>query len=185
MSICCEPLPWAAETIERNAERNRLNDRLIVHQLAASDEHGPVEFTVDLDVSSHMVWTTDVRGVSRSSVTVDAGPLDSVLPIDRPISLMKLDVEGAEWQALRGFEQHLEKADPPVVVFEAHDHSLKKMGASRKAVLDTFAAHDYEMWSFDVEAAALVPASVAGSDLIAVHRGALAEVRARLSRRHR
>ena len=177
--ICFEPLPWAAETIERNAERNGLGACLSVHRLAASDEKGTVEFTADLDVSSHMVWTNAV-GLSRSSVTVDAGPLDSVLPVDRPISLMKLDVEGAEWRALRGFERHLERADPPVVIFEAHDHSLKKMGSSRQAVLDAFAAHGYEIWSFDVEASELVEPSVTVSDLIAVHRGALAEVRARL-----
>ena len=177
--ICFEPLPWAAETIERNAERNGLGGRLSVRRLAASDDQGTVEFTADLDVSSHMVWT-NAAGLSRRSVTVDAAPLDSVLGTDRPIALMKLDVEGAEWRALRGFERHLDRADPPVIIFEAHDHSLKKMGSSRQAVLDVLAVRGYEMWSFDVEASELSRGNLGRSDLIAVHRGALAGVRLRL-----
>jgi FkbM family methyltransferase len=177
--ICFEPLPWAAATIERNAERNDLGDRLVVHRLAASDELATVEFTADLDVSSHMVWT-EATGLSRRSVTVDAGPLDDVLQTDRQISLMKLDVEGAEWRALRGFERHLERANPPVIIFEAHDHSLRKMGSSRQDVLDTFEQHGYEMWSYDVEASELVSEANQRTDLIAVHQGRLSEVRARL-----
>jgi FkbM family methyltransferase len=178
---CFEPLPWAAQTIERNANRNELSDRLVVHPFAASDHVGAVEFTADLDVSSHIVWR-DAASHSRSSVTVEARPIDDVVHPDRPISLMKLDVEGAEWSALRGFDKHLSRSNPPVVIFEAHDHSLRKLGSSRQAVLQLLQENGYDMWSYDVESADLTPER-SRSDLIAVHTGALAEVRSRLQER--
>jgi FkbM family methyltransferase len=181
--ICFEPLPWAAEAIEQNSKRNGLDERLRVHRLAASDRHGTVDFTADQDVSSHIAWT-HAGGLRRAQLTVDTRPLDSIVPLERCHSLMKLDIEGAEFQALQGFEQHLARADPPVIVFEAHDHSLKKMGSSRQEVLDLLAAHDYEICSFDARTAELAEPHAAMADLIAVHRGALSQVRARLSSAH-
>ena len=37
---------------------------------------------------------------------------------------------------VQGFKDHLASGKPPVIIFEAYDHSLRKMGSSRVAVLE-------------------------------------------------
>ena len=83
-------------------------------------------------------------------------------------------------QALEGFNHHLAAANPPVIVFEAHDHSLRKLGSSREMVLAALNDHGYEMWTFDVGSAHLEPAGKVASDLIAIHATAIGFVRDRL-----
>ena len=177
--VCFEPLSWAADVIERNVRRNGLGERLQVHRMAASDVEGTAEFAADLDVSSHIAWTNG-PGVSRESVTVRTRRLDDVLSAVGGLALLKLDVEGAEWHALQGFKDHLASGNPPVIIIEAHDHSLRKMGSSRVAVLELLASNGYQNYSFDDRATRLTTAIVGASDLIAVHDSSAERVQSRL-----
>ncbi|MDQ1384262.1 MAG: hypothetical protein QOG65_1641, partial [Actinomycetota bacterium] len=150
-----EPLAWAAEAITANIERNRLGARVVVHQIAVADRGGTVQFAADLDVSSHIEF---VAGTSfnKLSTEVRTDTLDATLP-PGPIALAKIDVEGAELLALQGFREHLVAGNPPVVMIEAHNGTLKKMGSSRAEVLGLLRDFGYEMHLFDVATSRLVP----------------------------
>src|SRR5262249_46090772 len=50
-------------------------------------------------------------------ITVRTAPLDSILPPDLPIALIKIDVEGAEYRVLQGATTTL-RGSQPVVIFE-------------------------------------------------------------------
>ena len=87
------------------------------------------------------------------------------------LALAKIDVEGAEALALAGFGRGLAAQNPPVIIIEAHDHSLRKMGSSKAEVFDVLEAAGYEPLAFDVNSGALVPLDDGdGADVIAVAR---------------
>jgi FkbM family methyltransferase len=176
-----EPLAWAADAIAANVERNRLGEHVAVHRIAVADRAGTVQFASDLDVSSHIEF---VAGTSfnKLSTEVPTDTLDATLPAG-PIALAKIDVEGAELLALQGFRDHLAAGNPPVVMIEAHNGTLKKMGSSRAEVLDLLRGFGYEMHLFDVSTSSLVPVPKhSNEDVFAVRTADLPAVRARLVR---
>jgi FkbM family methyltransferase len=176
-----EPLPWAAAVIRENVERNHLAERITVHEIAVADGPGTVRFDSDLDVSSHIEYVAG-KSVSRVSVQVRTNTLDAVLPAG-PIALAKIDVEGAEALVLEGFRGHLASGNPPVVVLEAHTHSLRKMGSSRSEVFAILAALGYRPHLFEVSSSRLVDVPPDwNADVVAVHAEALEMVQNRLTR---
>ena len=166
-----EPTPWAAQTIRHNVDRNHVGQSVHVHELAGSDEVGIARFTQDLDVSNHMEFDNrESNYPARDFIEVRTAPLDLLLPEEVTLSLAKIDVEGAEAKILRGFRRHLKGANPPVILIEAHAHSLRKMGSSREAVMALLADNGYEALVFDVDAHRLVrPPATWEADFVAVH----------------
>ncbi len=176
-----EPMAWAAHVIDTNVERNHLNGRVFVHQVAVTDRNGVAHFATDLDVSSHIELVTGASS-SRLSVEVETAALDDAVPAG-PIALAKIDVEGAETLALAGFVDHLRAANPPVLIIEARMGLAEQMGSSRTGVLAILSEHGYEPYLFDVEAARLVPVPLdSNEDVVAVHASTLAMVQERIAR---
>ena len=107
--------------------------------------------------------------------------MDATLP-PGPIALAKIDVEGAELLALQGFGEHLVAGNPPVVMIEAHNGTLKKMGSSRAEVLGLLRDVGYEMHLFDVATSRLVPVPPhSNEDVFAVRTANLPMVLERLA----
>jgi FkbM family methyltransferase len=117
-----EPLPHLA------AELRRRYPGVTVHEAAASDEAGEAEF-------HHVVDDAGYSGLRRRTyarpdvrverIRVRTCRLDDVLDPAVPIAFVKVDVEGAELQVLRGARETLARWRP-WVVFEhgrgAADH---------------------------------------------------------------
>lgn len=59
-----------------------------------------------------------------------------------PVSVCKIDTEGAELQVLQGMARLLEK-DRPAIVIEVIEESLAKFGASGPRVLELLKGHGY------------------------------------------
>ena len=117
-----EPLPRLA------AELRRLFPGVTVHEAAASDRTGEAEFhhVVSDPGYSGLRRRTYARPDERVELTrVRLCRIDDVLPADLPIHFVKIDVEGAELEVLRGAARTLRRWSP-YVVFEhglgASDH---------------------------------------------------------------
>jgi FkbM family methyltransferase len=175
-----EPIAQCAETIRLNVEGNGLGGRVLVHGAALSDHQGTVRFTSDLDVSNHMAWSQ--HSASQSSVLVPTARVDEV--VEPPVALIKLDVEGAEFLALKGCEGLTKSDSPPyVLIVEALDHSLRKLGSSRQEVtglLDTWGYDPVVMTENPQELSAMAWGEITHGDLICVRRDARALVEARV-----
>jgi FkbM family methyltransferase len=171
--------PDLAAVIRENVVRNALDDVIHVHACAVSDTAGALRFTDRLDVSGRIVGATDAS-VTGPTIEVPAVRLDEAVR-GRAYVLAKLDVEGAELDVLRGYREHLERGNPSVLIVEAREHMLHRLGASRDEVLAMLLAFDYELCSYDVAEHTLRAAPTArAKDVVAVHRQSRPMVERRL-----
>jgi hypothetical protein len=78
-------------------------------------------------------------GMNRSELPAIAMRLDTYLGavhVGKPIRLVKIDVEGAEVEVIRGMSEVL-RTDRPLLVVEAHDATLARF---HRRIEDIFAA---------------------------------------------
>jgi FkbM family methyltransferase len=143
-----EPIPRLA------AELRRLFPAVTVHEAAASDRTGEAEF-------HHVVTNAGFSGLRRRTylrpdervelIRVRLCRIDDVVPEDQPIDFVKIDVEGAELEVLRGAARTLGRWSP-YVVFEhglgASDHYGTTPGAIHRLL-----AGDLGLSIFDMEGA--------------------------------
>ena len=112
--VAFEPLPEHADRVDRNVALNDL-DNVVVERLAVADASGTRRFRAAGPSSSLMATADDALEVE--AVTIDdyvaGGRLDRV-------DVVKIDVEGAEPEALAGMRATLLR-DGPLVVVEVND----------------------------------------------------------------
>jgi FkbM family methyltransferase len=124
--IAFEPLPQMNLKIQEWARRTKANLKLF--KAAVSDHSGIATFCAeaDNDTSASLQLAND----QRKGFPVKAVTLDSTLP-NRPIFLIKIDVEGFEPEVLSGAEKTLQNTR--FLLIEAHSRSahaklLEKLG---------------------------------------------------------
>lgn len=89
-------------------------------QVALSDRQGEIEFSyfTQMDGFSGILRRTDVSTTEKIDILkVKSDTLDNIIPADLKISLIKIDVEGAEYLVLKGAKALLMKYKP-IIIFE-------------------------------------------------------------------
>lgn len=127
--IAFEPNPEIAARLRDSVEANGSSDRVQVVEKALSDSAGEVSFGIDPANSGHSRFA---QADHENVITVQTVRLDDWLDQNAPgadVSVLKLDVEGAETQALRGMERLLARARPALIV-EGLDDMLREFGSS-------------------------------------------------------
>jgi FkbM family methyltransferase len=118
-----EPLADKASALRQRYAKNPL---VHVVEACASDVAGKTNFFEVTDNSGYsgMRVTDAARAISArtQSTEIPTVTLDEVLPTDLPVSLIKIDVEGAEHLVLTGAAKLIEK-NKPVILFEHTVHS--------------------------------------------------------------
>ncbi len=111
--LAIEPNPLNARLLEASRQANGFG-HVTVAQVAAAAELGLLVLH-----TSHSTGTTSALGGSVAAVlaaeTVPAIPPDRL--VTRPIDLIKIDVDGSEYHALRGCEATIRR-DRPLIVSE-------------------------------------------------------------------
>ena len=147
-----EPIPRLADGL-----RARFPD-VILEQVAVSDRSGETDFHCFRDVPafSGLVRRTDVDArQSVDVIRVRTAPLDVLVPDGANVHVLKIDVEGAELQVLRGASRILAH-DRPWVLFE-HGTSAALYGATPQDIHAEFARHGMAVWRPDHWLAGLPP----------------------------
>lgn len=135
--VAFEPLPPFAGQLRANFPQ------VEVREVALSDVAG--EATFEYVVSSPGFSGLRRRRYERPdeevrTITVETARLDDVVPPDRPIALVKIDVEGAELQVLRGGLGTLKRCRP-FVIFEHGEGAADFYGTTPADVYDLLASH--------------------------------------------
>jgi FkbM family methyltransferase len=140
--IAIEPIPYKYKWLKQ-----KFPD-VEVHQLALSDTSGEVDFFLQPHRSGFSGLRLHNSGDTAKDVEilkVDCRRLDDIVPADRPIGFMKIDVEGGELAVLRGGESIL-KRDKPTLVFECTQSGLTAHNLSPKDMYDFFEAYSYSIF---------------------------------------
>ncbi len=145
--IAFEPATLATELMRRNLELNGISNVELI-AAALGRRPGRMSLIADMDVSNQLVRDAPP---GRAIETVAVVRLADVAG-EPAYALAKLDLEGAELDALRGAEPLLAAGRLPVVLLEAADHQLRRLGGSRTAVLELLRGHRYRFARYDADA---------------------------------
>lgn len=146
-----EPSPREQARLKSNIELNRLTN-VQVHSEALGSEARTASLSVsDQEHPGHnTLGGFSYRETAQAySIEVAVQTLDQVVERAdlKRVDLMKIDVEGSETAVLQGADQTLQKFRP-VIIVEAHQPSLSKMGSSTRELLDLIRSHRYEIQEF-------------------------------------
>jgi FkbM family methyltransferase len=109
--------------LEANVARNDLHN-VEIHPQALAEQTGEVGFYPSALASNQGISSIIASGDGRAApVTVPSLSLDDFASRlgGRRIDFLKMDIEGAELQVIRGGQRFLGGKDAPPMIFEAHD----------------------------------------------------------------
>ncbi|GIV05871.1 MAG: hypothetical protein KatS3mg016_1446 [Fimbriimonadales bacterium] len=134
--VAFEPVPPTAQRLRDNVQINRL-DNVRVYELALGDEEAQAEISYAAEASGIATLRQDLtlhyqKNYYMQSFQIEVVPLDVLLKREQlPLpDFIKMDVEGFEWQVLRGAQKILKEAHPQLFL-ELH-------GASREERYQTW-----------------------------------------------
>ncbi|MBS2030636.1 MAG: FkbM family methyltransferase [Deltaproteobacteria bacterium] len=148
-----EPNPRMHRLLERNAT-SRVTGQVERLELGLSNQEGEAQFVVAEDSAYSSLADTGRLGVSEtirvSITTLDAFVRARAIP---RVNVMKIDVEGFEYEVLSGGRQLLERDDAPVLMIEIADVNLAQRGRSRADVLGLLGSLGFEVHAIRVDGA--------------------------------
>ena len=121
-----EPDPINRARLQEHLELNRMSDRVRVHPVGAGAEPGKVTLYhpkpgSGINHGSASIFQSVVG--ESDSYTIDIVRLDAAL--ERVPDLIKMDIEGAELNAIRGMTGLLRSERPPKLIIE-HNHETTR-----------------------------------------------------------
>lgn len=129
-----EPAPSTFTCLKENVKSF---PNIVASELALGHVSGKFAFVGDGTVTGHLS-----DGKRGEPVGVNVAPLDSVIPSNEDIGLIKIDVEGNEASVLIGSEKTIFRTRPLVVV-EVIDGHLQRFRTSRKDIFSILAKTGY------------------------------------------
>ena len=122
--LAFEPIPFFYKQLTEKF----VNDKVKVYDIALSNTTGKTTFNYVVDAPAYSgIKERDykIKKPKIEKLNVSLEKLDNVLPETYKVDFIKLDVEGAEFDVLKGAEQTLKKSSP-IIIFEfglgASDH---------------------------------------------------------------
>lgn len=126
--IAIEPIPYKANWLKR-----KFPD-IEVMQLALRDKSGEAEFFLQPDRSGFSGLRFHDSGTKKvERIVVRCERLDDLVPPERPIGFIKVDVEGGELPVLQGGEELL-KRSRPAILFECTNTGLQAFEITPKEI---------------------------------------------------
>jgi FkbM family methyltransferase len=135
--IAFEPHPPTADRLEQNAALN--SGPITVYRCALSDTEGTAEFALGLNIigsTGHTLRSEirpDARTINVETATGDQFIADEQLPSP---TVMKIDVEGAELQTLRGLQSTIDRPECRLLYCEVHGEDANSKERALNEVRD-------------------------------------------------
>lgn len=172
---CVEPDPKNLARLRRLIDLNHISQATVL-PVAASDRAARVSLDGD-DVFTHIAPTPSGNS---NECTVEAVRLDAALGPEARADFCKIDVEGAEWQVLRGLTGLMERDALPVIAFELNG-SQRTYGHDESQFLDWLRSRGYTIAAYrhDEKILSARP-PFADNDLFAISASGLALAKTRI-----
>jgi FkbM family methyltransferase len=139
--LAVEPVPANLALLRRNLSLNGFANRCTVAAMALTDGSADsVEMTIEPGLSLVASLAENFKG---EKVHVPTGTLDNLLAgEDRVPDLIKIDVEGAEHEVLKGAVKTLQKG-PPLII-EVHRFALGSFNSSSEQLAEYLRGFGYK-----------------------------------------
>lgn len=145
--VAIEPAPFHARSLRQNIELNALENVSVV-ETAVGRESGEATLSRSNDDNLGMFSLGGAGGVEAHTVPVKT--IDELLEERgiHSVDLIKMDIEGSEYDALIGAEKSLRTARPAVLI-ELNEVALRRCGSSSHAVIQLLHNLNYRGWKID------------------------------------
>lgn len=113
-TISIEPIPQTYNYLNKNIEINHLEKKITSLNIGLSYQEGELYFTSDKDTTNHVVETK-----TEKTIKINVNTLDNIFPKDISNDiLIKLDVEGFEYNVLKGGNNLLKNTYLKAIIVE-------------------------------------------------------------------
>ena len=156
--LAIEPSSRECERLLRNVRVNSVSNIRLVRK-AVSDSSGYADLLVAADVrSGHNTLgalTSDTPLAMTEKVPTER--LDAIVSQEHlsRLDIMKLDIEGAEFKALQGAAEVIERFRP-ILLLECADSALGHQGSSSTQVWEFLHQRQYRIYKFDPRTGAVI-----------------------------
>lgn len=117
--VSFEPVPRNLKFLRHHLDLNRIRNVELL-DIAVSDSEGMMELVVDTDPKKARI------AAAKGDITVRTTTLDRLIERLPSPDLIEMDIEGAEYLALRGAEQLLRKTNP-VIFLSTHGRDIHRL----------------------------------------------------------
>jgi len=143
--LAIEPNPTVANQLRANVERSKLSN-VIVEQAACSDSHATETLYIPDNNSLGKASLSKVNAGGIASVEVSSTTLDELISNHslQNVTLVKIDVEGAELMVLRGMTETIKRLRP-LIALELEPDLLAHLGTTRDEVIAFVSSFSYSV----------------------------------------
>lgn len=132
--IAFEPNPALCQLLRRNRDINWSIAPVTLHEIALGERDDALILHVPTERGANGSLSAP-RGVDCTQIPVSVKPLDTVLPPDLAVDVMKIDVEGHEATVLRGARDVLARSPNLHLILEWSQKQMKAAGIAPEDVL--------------------------------------------------
>ncbi len=142
-----EPIKDNLNMLTKHVDLNNINN-VVVYNYAIADCDKNIKFTNSENKSANTYITNSPMFDSSPVINIQARSLDSLFIEDKlsPPNFIKIDIEGAEYDALKGAQEIIKKYCP-VIYISTHENHLKGVESLCKLFLSTL---NYELTLINV-----------------------------------
>lgn len=138
-----EPNPKPRGALEKSVVSNKFESLIKVFPYALSDSDGQASFTFEEGVSgSGHISSKDEGGEIEVEIRAFSGLWEEAG--EPKVSIIKIDVEGHEWQVLQAMKVMLER-DHPKIVIELVDDQLERFDSSAEQIKQYLSGLGYKI----------------------------------------
>lgn len=142
-----EPIPYLYSDLQ-----NKYQEKANIYPFALSDTDGETRFQLVKNAPAYSGIRRrryDIKNPEIEEISVVQKKLDEIIPADEKIQFIKIDVEGGEFDVLRG-ARNLLKVNKPIVLFECGKGASDYYGTT-PAELYSFFVNETELKIFTLQ----------------------------------
>jgi FkbM family methyltransferase len=141
-----EPVPDTSKSLRENLRASQANN-VIVHQAALAEKDGTIHINLVTDDPIGGQSSIGMPGDRRAKEMIECKQvaLDEVIQ-EKPVHLIKLDIEGGELAALKGSINILQRTEKPIITFEWNRVTATALGYQPEAIQEYLSRYDYRFF---------------------------------------
>lgn len=143
-SVAAEPVPATYSSLVRNVKLNDAEDKISALQCGIGDKETTLKFTDNYDTINGVAVD---QNSDENTISVPVKTLDTVFTDKKPV-LLKIDVEGYEWQVLQGAQSVFADSTLKAVIIEING-SGQAYGIADEEIHKFMLSHGFQPYGYE------------------------------------